>query len=76
MERRILPKEIEQIYAGKYKIVEGVGAPEVQIMAGREKEAGNIKSNAKFTPTRCEMASDRIGRTGRLDKPGTAITFI
>ena len=31
MERRILPKEIEQIYAGKYKIMEGVGAPEVKI---------------------------------------------
>ncbi len=76
MERRILPKEIEQIYAGKYKIMEGVGAPELEIMAGGKKERDNVKSNAKFTPTRCEMASDRIGRTGRLDKPGTAITFI
>ena len=46
MERKILTaKEIEQIYAGKYQIMEGVGAPEIE-----------IKSNAKFTPPGCDVA--------------------
>ena len=31
-------KEIEQIYAGKYQIMEGVGAPEVKIIASREEK--------------------------------------
>ncbi len=39
MERKILTaKEIEQIYAGKYQIMEGVGAPEVKIIASREEK--------------------------------------
>lgn len=31
MERKNLPREIQQIYSGKYQIVEGVGAPEAII---------------------------------------------